>query len=540
MVYATHVAMDHPLTRSCVLAALIVMIRPMVSGPIEEYAPVSTLEAIDHLYSSLPQQMLLEEKCKRYAVVLLVIGSKGRINQLKLSELLTLDTTELDRICYNVKPENLSALFMNAIDGYRVTELRPTFLELVKCLELIDTPYVEKFLASDELKLIIHLYKEVTLSPHIQIDLDQYGLDSYHPAFRTSLNNLFSKYLSSGGTSRSVVNKKRKNPRAATAVQRELEQMTEEQRKQIRREWHRDRQSKHRLEKEKLEKHREQERLRQQRIRLLYPEKQREKEKMKSKLRRDREREKRLLKKQQQQDDKEQRQQPVHRRLRLDFHRERRKLQLQEQQHELRPQDIVRPDDASMPETLPSIVLPQDLDTEQMLPGTPSSQPKRQRLFDSPRLSAEQLQAIQMRSLQRPPQPLVRPMTPFPRLSQQWDYREPSVSSPFPMSPSATSGIPSPVGIPFEDWAEHRYGPYVYPIDEHTQPFDTSMSNPVLLDNLNHGLGTWRNDEFSFDDTESILQAFPEPSGQRSQDAIARGEGHSTREPGQQKSTRDD
>lgn len=442
-------------------------------------------DMVDCLHNYLPEDMNLEEKCKWYAVVWVIISGKGRPHFKRLTDALKLDPDEVNRLYQDIDRNDLGGLFMNAIDGYRISVLRPPFLELVECLRMIDTPVVDRYLKSDELKLIIDLYKQVVQSPDVKIELDLHALSNFHPAFRTSLKNLFSKYSSdSEMTSGSV-------DRQKTTVQ---------------------------------SRHRERERLRQQRLRLLHPEVQRTKERLKAKRKRDRDKEERHLLKRLKQDQQKQNHRREIRNLRQRQQRLRKKLLLQQQQQ----QELLGHTE-SEPQPLPDHLI--EIPSTPACEEIPSPQPRGRHLFDPPCLSVEQLQALEARSDQQLQQPLVEPMAPFPRFSRDLGYR-----ASVPQPPCALPPI-SPVGTPLQldaDSIEHRFQTYDV-LDEHNRPLNSSLStlggsHPFSLRPIRVTI--------QFDDTESVMRSFLDTTDLEANDPNVTGESPS-RASGRQRSGED-
>lgn len=223
-------------------------------------------EAMNHLYERLPQQMVLEDRCKRYIVMTSFLKPKGRLHTLALQKVLKLSEAKLNRIHQELQARGeLDELYMAAIDGYRAaSSLGLAFLELVECMKRIDSPLVKNYLEGAELKLILELYKQVHESAHTKINLDQIpGLKRYHRAFIVSLMHLFRDRIHSDNPLyRSLMYRKGDESSSsgpAPPIDEKNDAAVRAKRRDERRYF-----AEHR--------HREQERLRRRRIKLIHPE----------------------------------------------------------------------------------------------------------------------------------------------------------------------------------------------------------------------------------------------------------------------------
>lgn len=174
--------------------------RPIECGPViyddKDFAFVECTDitdAMNYLYNSFPDDMSLEERCKRYAILSSLSSSKGRPHNKVMSRYLRFSDESVDKKYQLLDREDeLPATFMSAIDSYRAaSQLGPAFLVLMDCLRQFDRPYIKTYLNDPELVLIVDIYKSILRSPDIRIDLSRIDLDQFTSAFRTSLKNLF-------------------------------------------------------------------------------------------------------------------------------------------------------------------------------------------------------------------------------------------------------------------------------------------------------------------------------------------------------------
>lgn len=151
-------------------------------------------EAINRIYESLPRQMTIEQRCKRYAVFLAMTELKGVSDRLALLQLKELVEDTLDVLYERVRTADLAARYMTTIDLYRRSHLEPAFVDLIDCLRQINLPLVKNYLDDSELTVVENLYRRALGPPAIAIDLDSVELDAFPPAFRITLRNLFAKH----------------------------------------------------------------------------------------------------------------------------------------------------------------------------------------------------------------------------------------------------------------------------------------------------------------------------------------------------------
>lgn len=146
-----------------------------------------------HRYLDMDQDMTPEERCKRYAVLL--YKTDGAPYEATVFSVLKMDEDTLDSQYKEINPGMMSWIYMVSIDRYRITELAPPFLELIKCLRLLDTAYARSYLANGELMVIESLYKKVLGLPDPTSNVDYLDLRTFNTAFQRNIRDLFSKYL---------------------------------------------------------------------------------------------------------------------------------------------------------------------------------------------------------------------------------------------------------------------------------------------------------------------------------------------------------
>lgn len=154
--------------------------------------------AIDYLHETIAQEMPLEKRCKKYAVMASFLASKGRPHSMAMTLVFRMADSETDQFYQRLKANGeLPALYMAAIDGYRAaSRVTPPFLELIDCLRQIDEPCVVTYLNNPELHVILDFNNQVLQSPNAKIDLEPIRRSHFSPAFLTSLRNIFKDNLS--------------------------------------------------------------------------------------------------------------------------------------------------------------------------------------------------------------------------------------------------------------------------------------------------------------------------------------------------------
>lgn len=152
-------------------------------------------KAINYLHRSLPNQMPIEQRCKRYAILLYMAKSKRIPDPLALSRLAGLQDDAVESLYAEINTADLASRLITAIDIYRTTCLDPAFIELIECLRSFDMPRVKAYLDDKELIMIEDLYKRALGPPATSINLNSVDLRGFHPAFRTALKNLFERHF---------------------------------------------------------------------------------------------------------------------------------------------------------------------------------------------------------------------------------------------------------------------------------------------------------------------------------------------------------
>lgn len=253
----------------CAIIAASAMISDMIRcAPIKRTQRCKDIaEAMNLLSETMPTQMTLDERCKRFAVLSSILSAaKGRPQSRGLSQVLSMSEDDLSAHYENLTLNNeLMAAYMVAIDGYRSSfQLGPPFLDLIACLKQIGTPQIRPYLNNPELKLTERTYKKTIQSPDIKIDLDSIDFRKFTPAFQTSFIHLFRRNLQNDTwVTRHLM---RHGEQPNTTDQHYPEMTLDETRHMIRTLGRNDPRrmvTTHR--------HREQERLRKQRLRILQP-----------------------------------------------------------------------------------------------------------------------------------------------------------------------------------------------------------------------------------------------------------------------------
>lgn len=159
-------------------------------------------EAINRVYDSLPREMQIDDRCKRYAVLLAMAEQKDVSEQLALLQLTGLTEDLLDILYKRITNADMAARYMTTIDMYRASHLEPAFIDLIDCLRQIDLPLVKNYLDDLELTKIVDLYRRALGPPATDIDLDAIDLYGFRPELRQTLKSLFQKHFETIGQDR--------------------------------------------------------------------------------------------------------------------------------------------------------------------------------------------------------------------------------------------------------------------------------------------------------------------------------------------------
>lgn len=153
-----------------------------------------TTKALNYMHELLPDNISLEEKCKRYALLLAMAAATGPNHESDVHELVRMDNRQLDERYQAIDDNRLGLLYMRATEKYRIGRLARPFLEIISCLGKIDTLSARRFLNDPELLIIVNLYKQSLGLPAVTISLDKIKAQ-FHPMFLASLRNLFEGLL---------------------------------------------------------------------------------------------------------------------------------------------------------------------------------------------------------------------------------------------------------------------------------------------------------------------------------------------------------
>lgn len=223
-------------------------------------------EALNYLHQTLTDQMPLDEKCIRYAVLSSFLSAKGPPRIKDMCKYFDLNDEQLKEIYQQLEAnDELPPLYMQAIDGFRsASRISPPFLELIECLKKFDKPYIDLYLNNPELVVIADLHKQIVQSPDMKIDLVQIEQPHLSRAFMSSLRYIFTDNLLDTSQSRDLGPRTR--TQEADLRRLNVEGMVEEQ---LLRRHPKGRRDPRRM--VTSYRHREQERLRKQRLKLIQP-----------------------------------------------------------------------------------------------------------------------------------------------------------------------------------------------------------------------------------------------------------------------------
>lgn len=153
-------------------------------------------KALNYLHSCLPDDMPLEEKCKRYAVLLSMPSTNGIPYGASVISLAAQDAVSLNEYYWSIDAIRLGAYYMSAIDGYRISKLAPPFIDLVECLRRMNSRESREYLGNQELNIVIDLYKQVLgiSNATIRYDINTILQRELRSGFREMLRVLFSDH----------------------------------------------------------------------------------------------------------------------------------------------------------------------------------------------------------------------------------------------------------------------------------------------------------------------------------------------------------
>lgn len=149
----------------------------------------------NYLHQNMPNHFTTEDKCKRYALLLHMTAAGGLPRESSVDDLIRSDNAVLDNELLAIDADMVSQSYMRAAEKYRISRLAPAFIDIIECLNKIDTPMVKKYLDDRELKIIVHLYKQVLGLSEGPIDLNFLDLTDCSHNFMVTLKNLFQGQL---------------------------------------------------------------------------------------------------------------------------------------------------------------------------------------------------------------------------------------------------------------------------------------------------------------------------------------------------------
>lgn len=147
------------------------------------------------MHERLPEEMSIEEKCKRYAVLSCTALSKNLPYDSTVLKVLMMDRADLDYYQSRLNTTRLSLMYMIAIDRYRVTELAPPIIDIVECLRRIDSPVVRRYLYNPELVLIVDVYKQILGLSNTTVDFARLDFTKFTRPFWRAFCHLFEGLL---------------------------------------------------------------------------------------------------------------------------------------------------------------------------------------------------------------------------------------------------------------------------------------------------------------------------------------------------------
>lgn len=151
--------------------------------------------AINFMQKSFHDHTPFEERCKRYAILTARALFEKSAFESTVYNITSMSDNEVLRQYDELGTDKISSLYMTAIDRFRVTQLAPAFIDLIECLERIDTPLVKGYLGNQELVVIRDLYRQVLGLSGTKVDLRSLDLTKFRQAFWSALRNLFRQYL---------------------------------------------------------------------------------------------------------------------------------------------------------------------------------------------------------------------------------------------------------------------------------------------------------------------------------------------------------
>lgn len=138
--------------------------------------------AIDRMHEAMSGS--LDDKCRKYVVLLFIVTSEGSLYEPTASNVLTMEKDNLNKFYEGIDRASISSLLMSAIDKYRVVGLAPAFIDLVDCLRLIDTPSARAYLSNPEMNVIESLFRQVLIAPGRKIDINHLDIRKFHPSLK--------------------------------------------------------------------------------------------------------------------------------------------------------------------------------------------------------------------------------------------------------------------------------------------------------------------------------------------------------------------
>lgn len=177
---------------SIAIVALLTVISTQSSPPESDasYRYEDVYQALSSLREYMPDNMPMDERCKRYAVLFTMCDMQAQPHQLAVNQLVVLHEDILNLVYRALDWSNLKLHLMTAIDRYVTTKLEPPFIDLVECLRIVDPSLIGTY-PNQELTVLTILYEEVLAHPSTPIDINGLDLTGYTPHFQHIIRTLF-------------------------------------------------------------------------------------------------------------------------------------------------------------------------------------------------------------------------------------------------------------------------------------------------------------------------------------------------------------
>lgn len=177
-----------------VIGADLLLIKGTECMPNDRTRCRDVIKGLTYLHKSLPLQMLLDDRCKRYAVLLSLADIQGTPYRVTVAQVASLHGQIIDTLYRLIPGSRQISLYTGAINRYKASKLEPPFVDLISCLRQI-APLASGDHFNEELDLILDLYKRILDQPDFEIELDSIDLSRFDPSFKKTLAILFEENL---------------------------------------------------------------------------------------------------------------------------------------------------------------------------------------------------------------------------------------------------------------------------------------------------------------------------------------------------------